>query len=152
MNKIVYIFICFSLFSFSLPDNGETKAIKKIYKYKTFLGCQQESSMHMDKDSFCTLLQQPLCAKDSAGKSYKIRSFEITYAERGLYEDSAGLPIVVTDYQNDAFSGDTVNSYWKKMLQERFYKGDTVYIEHVVLIDANNKYIAGARPLRFICK
>ena len=113
-------------------------------KYKAYFGCVYTDNIQIDAQTFKQLMQQPLCAKDSASNMFKVKSFEITYAERGLYQDEEGLPVIVTDYTTESFTGDTLTSYWKKNFNERLYKGDTVFFERVICGIAEKK--------NFLCK
>jgi hypothetical protein len=149
--KSIYCFLFLStLCSFTLLENEKPAA--KVYKYFTLFGCQELADSKIDKAHLDQLINAPLCVKDTSGKQYKVHSFEITYAERGLYEDSAGLPIIYTDYQNETFKCDTLSAVWKKMLLAHAYKGDTIHIENVVLVDDKNRNLSGAKPLHLIVK
>jgi hypothetical protein len=79
--------------------------------------------------------------KDSVGNLIKVESFEIIYAERGLYQDDEGLPIIVTDYSNVACTGDTIPKKWIQNFNERSYKGDTVYFDRVRLRTPDKKTV-----------
>jgi hypothetical protein len=71
--------------------------------------------------------------------TFQLNSFDITYAERGLYQDSAGLPIIFTDYTHATCTGSAVPSDWVTLFKERSYKGDTVYIDNIKVRGANQK-------------
>lgn len=123
------------IFSFSSPEQKE----KIFYRHKGFLGCSVSDSTYVNKADFEQLITRPLCAKDSSNNAYKVTSFEIVYAERGLYQDSAGLPIVVTDYSFGKSNGDTIPQAWIGTFNERCYKGDTIYFDKIKLLGADNK-------------
>lgn len=141
-NKKVYLVlllvVCITVLSFETSKDGSTA------KYKAFLGCTYTDNVTVDVNTFKKLMTLPLCAKDSANNVYKVKSFELTYAERGLYQDEEGLPIIFTDYSADSFVGDTLNSVWKRRFNESLYKGDTIYFERVICTAADKK--------NFLCK
>lgn len=133
--KIVGLLVCaFSIMAFA-PADG----ILKKSKYKAYFGCTYTDSIQMSVDEFKQLIQSPLCVKDSAGNVLKVESFEIMYAERGLYQDDEGLPIIVTDYSDVACKGDTIPKKWIQNFNERCYKGDTIYFDRVRLHTPENK-------------
>lgn len=112
---------------------GESSQVSK--KYKAFFACSHTGTSFISADSFIYLMQLPLCARDSNNVVCKIKSFEIIYAERGLYQDDEGLPIIHTDYTNERFEGDTINSYWKKNFTNSIYKGDTIIFDNVICVN-----------------
>lgn len=103
------------------------------------------------KKTFDSLIALPLCAKDSAQNQFPIQSFELTYAERGLYQDSAGLPIIFTDYTNFKCEGNTISKEWVNQLVERSYKGDTIFIDKVKVLGSDNKSREG-KGMKIIIK
>lgn len=129
---------CISLFSFI--TDGKTK---RSSRYKTFFGCSPEGNGIMSAEKFITLMEYPLCAKDSVGNRFKVSSFEIVYAETGLYQDSTGLPIIITDNSFAAFNGDSLSFNWKKNFKERLYKGDTVHVSQVRVLGTDGKNYEG---------
>ncbi len=146
LNYIVLLLcICLSLLSFDVSKDGATA------RYKAYLGCTYTDNILLDVNTFKKMMSQPLCAKDSASNVFKVKSFEITYAERGLYQDDEGLPIIFTDYSADSFTGDTLNSVWKKRFDESLYKGDTVYFEQIICTVAEKKNVL-CKPLKVIIK
>jgi hypothetical protein len=107
--------------------------MKIIYRYKAFFACEQTDSFSMSKGDFEKLMASNLCAKDSANNLFTVTSFEITYAERGLYQDSTGLPIVFTDYSNQICKGDSIPKQWQADFKDRGYKGDTVFFDRITV-------------------
>lgn len=128
----------------------EPQASKK-YKFITYLGCTDMDVAFLPKKTFDSLIALPLCAKDSAQNQYPIQSFEITYAERGLYQDSAGLPIIFTDYTNFKCEGNAISKEWVNQFVERTYKGDTIFIEKVKVLGPENKSREG-KGMKIIIK
>jgi hypothetical protein len=105
----------------------------------------------LPKKSFDSLIALPICAKDSNQRNFPITSFDITYAERGLYQDSAGLPIIFTDYTNAHFEGTSISKEWISLFNERSYKGDTVYVDNVKVKGSDNKSYA-CKGMKIIIK
>ena len=103
----------------------------KVPKLKSFFACKQSGKIEMSAEQFRQFMKYPICAKDSLENVYKVSRFEIMYAETGLYQDSAGLPIIHTDYQFGTFVGDSISQAWQAMFDEHAYKGDTVRIINI---------------------
>jgi hypothetical protein len=143
MKKFLSVSFVFLLCSFSSE--------KPKSKMDAFFACNYAHEVVMDVNQFTSLLNQPLCVKDSSSRIYKVEGFEITYAERGLYQDSSGLPIVTTDYTFDKCTGDSIPSKWKSIFKERAYKGDTIFIERVSAKDSSNQFVA-CRGIKLILK
>jgi hypothetical protein len=103
----------------------------------------------ISKQQFDSLIALPLCARDSANNFYKVLSFEFTYAERGLFFDSADLPIIITDYTNVVCQGDTIPKRWVENFKERSYKGDTIYFDRVIARgpDQKNRLCKGLKMI-----
>ncbi len=126
-SKIFLVAIVFFALSAFRPQGKNTR----VPKLTTFFACKQDGRISMSAEQFLEFMEQPLCAKDSVQNLYRVSRFEILYAETGLYQDSAGLPIVHTDYQFANFEGDTISSYWKKMFREHTYRGDTIRFTNI---------------------
>lgn len=135
--KIVAIFIGAIVVMAFAPADG----LVKKQKYKAYFGCTYTDSFQISVNEFKQLIHKPLCVKDSVGNLIKVESFEIIYAERGLYQDDEGLPIIVTDYSNVACTGDTIPKKWIQNFNERSYKGDTVYFDRVRLRTPDKKTV-----------
>lgn len=133
--KIVAIFIGAIVVMAFAPADG----LVKKQKYKAYFGCTYTDSFQISVNEFKQLIHKPLCVKDSVGNLIKVESFEIIYAERGLYQDDEGLPIIVTDYSNVACTGDSIPKKWIQNFNERSYKGDTVYFDRVRLRTPDKK-------------
>ena len=138
------------LLAFGIPESNQKGAAYKS-NYISYLGCSRTDSAFIDKDQFVKLVGLPLCAKDSAMNYCKVISFDLTYAERGLYQDSTGLPIVVTDYSSVSCKGDTIPKNWIATFNERGYKGDTVLIDNILAKSPDQKTRL-CRSLKFVLK
>lgn len=125
---IFLLMLSFGLFSF-LED--KPTIIKN--PYKAYFACSYTDISTLEVSQFTTLIHQPICAKDSLNNIFAVERFEMTYAERGLYQDSTGLPIINTDYSMVSCKGDTIPKLWKDIFMERAYKGDTIYFDKVVV-------------------
>lgn len=125
-----------------IPQDTAPRKIK--FNYFSYLACSDLSEGFIAKAQFDSMIALPLCARDTNKNVMTLQSFEITYAERGLYQDSTGLPIIFTDYISDRFKGNQITKYWIDLFKERSYKGDTVYIDNVKVLGPDNK--------SFVCK
>ena len=133
--SLIVITLCVVVLTAFKPEDKKTK----VPTLKTYFACKQTGKMVMTYKQFLQFMSYPLCAKDENDSLFKVTRFELIYAETGLYQDSAGLPIVHTDYQFSNMKGDTINHIWKKMFAEHAYKGDTIKIKNVRAVGTNNK-------------
>lgn len=148
-NKKLYLVLLWVACMCFVSFQGQRDPVSS--KHTAYFGCSFTDNMPIDVNTFKQLMTQPICAKDSNNNVYKVKSFTITYAERGLYQDDEGLPIIFTDYTSDNFNGDTLNPLWKRSFNERLYKGDTVYIERVICTNSEKKNFL-CRTLKLIIK
>jgi hypothetical protein len=131
------ILLIFFSFLFMVGLAAFSPALKIVYRYNAFLACEKTDSISITKADFEKLVSSKLCAHDSANNVFPVASFEIIYAERGLFEDSTGLPIVFTDYSNQTCKGDSIPMKWQNDFKERGYKGDTVFFDRIIVTDKN---------------
>ncbi|HMN33367.1 MAG TPA: hypothetical protein PKA54_08335 [Chitinophagaceae bacterium] len=141
----------FSLLLVSIMVFSFAPIANKKYKYKAYFGCHYSDVVTLDVNAFKEFMKIPFCAKDSMNNFYKVKGFEIVYAERGLYQDDEGLPIVYTDYTSDKFINDTLTTYWKHLFSERIYKGDTIFFENIICAGYDNKHYE-CKPIKIILK
>lgn len=146
MKPIVALFFILLLSSFS----DEPKVAPKPL-YKAYFACNYTDVVNMEVAKFQQLMAQPLCGKDSNNNVYKVDGFEITYAERGLYQDSTGLPIITTDYSSGECKGDIISPQWQNAFKERAYKGDTVYFDHILIRKPDNSSYS-CRTVKIVLK
>ena len=118
---------------------ADHKAAKKIFRPDVSLGHSNLASGPIKKTELDNLLNQGLTSHDSAGKKYKVVSFDFTYAERNLYEDSIGNLIVAAEYLNEHCDGDTLRSVISGTIFDRTKAGDTVFIDNVMVVRYNAK-------------
>lgn len=129
-----------SLLFFSFSPDGKKKPVPS---FRTYFGCSDAGRGKMSDATFLNLMESKLCAKDSAGKSYPISSFELIYAETGLYQDTLGLPMAVTDYTLATFKGDSISANWKRLFKESIFKGDTIKLVTVRVKGDDGKSYVG---------
>ncbi|RYE22946.1 MAG: hypothetical protein EOP51_11915 [Sphingobacteriales bacterium] len=116
----------------------KTKTAKpKVVPVPVYLGNSNINGGKLTKQTFDSLLGQGLKGKDSSGNIYKVNGFAFTYAERNLYEDSVGNPIVVTDNLAEYCFGDTVSTFILGNIHDRSKNGDTVYFDNISLTSPN---------------
>lgn len=113
-----------------------------------FLGTSSLTGGPLSKADFDKFIRQGIRAKEGAGTAVPVTGFQLTYAERGLYEDSAGNPLVTTDYLTEYCFGDTLSANLRVLLPERTKPGDTVFVDNIKVRSGG---IEGkARSLRFV--
>ncbi len=129
----VYIIVILALLGFlSLSAFTPQEKAKKKQKLETFFACKQSGNIMLTAEQFLKYMEQPFCAKDSLDSLYEIVRFDMIYAETGLYQDSAGLPIVHTDYSYGTFKSNTINFNWKKLFKAQAHRGDTIRFSNIL--------------------
>jgi hypothetical protein len=120
-------------------DTTKRKAVTTIPKYAPMAGCTQGSAS-LPKQSIVDLMSKQVCVMDlNSQKQFKVVSYDFIYAERGVFEDSLGIPTIMTEYHYEECRGDTIKTRWQRVLADRLYKGDTVKITQVVFtVDGKN--------------
>ena len=118
---------------------SDHKPALKILKPNVYLGHSDYSNGTIKKNTLDNLLKQGITSHDSTGKKYKVVSFDFTYAERNLYEDSVGNLIVVPEYLNQHCDGDTLNANISSTIYDRTKAGDTLFIDHIMVVRYKNK-------------
>lgn len=136
MKKLPLFVVSMILLAFEPANEGSNDF---RHRFRLYLGCMESADLKLSKKSFDSLIALPFCAKDTSMQSYPIQSFRILYAERGLFQDSAGLPIIVTDYTEIPVEGSSLERVWVEQFQQRSYKGDTVIIQQVKVLGPENK-------------
>lgn len=132
---------------------AQTKA-KPVHQWEgiTYLSDQQTTQGELSAKKFVELIAGPIYVKDNRdNKICSVNSFSITYGERGLYEDEAGKPMIVTDYITRRCT-DKVDTAMLKELRFRAKPGDTAYIEHVMFRNENfkDKFSKEAQPIKIV--
>ncbi len=127
------------------PAKTTGKTEKKVTAYKAYttpiavyLGHSNVGAGIVAKQVFDSLMKQGLWGRDSSNVEYKVTSFNFTYAERNVYEDSTGNSIILSDYMIEHCDGDTVSATIAASLYQRTKAGDTVYIDQVALLRSDS--------------
>jgi hypothetical protein len=149
MKRLIVPLLALTAVGFS-PATDD-REIARRSSYISYLGCAITDSQAVDKNLFDNLVALPLCAKDSNMNYCKVQSFEVTYAERGLYQDSTGLPIVVTDYTQFTCKGDTIPKNWVDVFRQRSYRGDTIFFDKIIAKSPDQK-MRLCRGLKMVIK
>jgi hypothetical protein len=127
----------------------EAKPKPKVKSIPVYLGKSDLYNGTISKHLFDSLVLQGITSKDSTGKVYTVTQFGFTYAERNLYEDSVGNPIIVADYLADICFGDTLNALLKANIPERSKAGDTVFFDGIILKSPEG-YNARGKAMKFV--
>jgi hypothetical protein len=131
------LFLGFGLLVFSAFSPDEKK--ERLPKVNSYFACKQYGNIMLTADQFLKYINQPFCAKDSLDTMYRVISFDMIYAETGLYQDSTGLPIKHTDYTFASFRGDKIDQNWIKLFGEHAYKGDTIRFSNFLVKDKKRR-------------
>jgi hypothetical protein len=141
MNRTVNIFLLVFLLAIGLnllaqqkTKGKATNVAGKLLLPNTYLGRSEHSGGPIQKGTFDELLKQGVTAHDSMGNKYKVVGFQFSYAERNVYEDSAGNLQMVMDYAYEYCPGDTVTSTIAASICERTKPGDTLYFDRVSVV------------------
>ncbi len=137
------------LFSVLNAQQGEKKT---VYNGQGFLGDKITQSGKLPVEQFKAFMNQPVYVKDSTGKEFRAYDYTFTYAERGLFQDSLGSPIVVTDYFSTTCPGGQMSQDWIQLFGDRVKPGDTAFIDQITVIDSSGKKptIFVAAPLKIV--
>jgi hypothetical protein len=73
------------------------------------------------------------------GYKYKVMGFDFNYAERQLYEDSAGNLKIMTDFSFEYCPGDTITRNIASSIYQRTKPGDTIFIDRVMVARYTSK-------------
>ncbi len=153
-----------SLMALKAQNRGRGQSGYQAPRYKitgtTLLNDQVTNGGYISKADFDKLMLQPFWVKDStSGKVYPVAGFSFTYAERGLYEDTTGKPLVITDYAGTESTSQLLPEYYTRELLNRSKSGDTAVISNVVYkfqgLDKNNKKfedLGYGTPVKLIIK
>jgi hypothetical protein len=136
-----------ALFAISLqsarPNDGDDKKIKAadslikvLEALKPSFDCRQDKQgyLQLGKEELNQLLKKKLCILSTANtKSATIRGFDLQYCEKGVFEDSTGVPSIITECNLNSFNGDSIPQMWLKAFEERLYKGDSLVFDNFVV-------------------
>ena len=161
MNRITNILLILfavvfglGLCSYRKADKQPQHSAAKIYMPDVYLGHSEFKNGPIQKNLFIDLMKQGLTAHGTKGDVYRVTGFDFSYAEQKLYEDSAGNVVMMVDLSSEYCAGDTLSSdiaYATNMLKsvylndssdipkgiyDRIKPGDTVYFDHIKLVEA----------------
>ena len=108
-----------------------------INRPKLYLGRSEFSGGKLGAKAFDSLLKQGIHSHDSLGNEFKVLGFNFSYAERRLFEDSVGDLKWQIDFSSEYCPGDTITSNVAESIYRRIKHGDTVFIEHAVVVKPN---------------
>lgn len=154
--NIISLFVVGSLLTIGYQVGAQSAAKPKkiIYSGTAFLNDGVTHQGEILKSTFDSLIMKPIVVIDSNGNASKIISFDFYYAERNLYEDSTGKPIILTDYSNEFCSGNMISKSLKDNLLTMTKWGDTAYIENVIYeyTDPKTKKVQSthAKPIKLV--
>ena len=117
----------------SAKDTHDTSATKKtpaLPFVTVYLGNTGLSGGEIRKGQFDSAAKRGLILGGTeAGGA--IRSFSFMYAERGLFEDSVGNPLVLTDYLTEICDGPQLSAGIQSSIYERTKPGDTAFFNDI---------------------
>lgn len=127
-SSVIKAFICTILASITINVTTANSGLN----YQLVFGEKGASIKTVKAEKADSLLKQHLFIKDTKGnKVLPVLGFELLYAERGLFEDSTGRPIIVTEYYQTQSASDTVAAYFLRSLQDMYKAGDTIKIQNI---------------------
>jgi hypothetical protein len=146
MKRFLLLPILLLLFAFQTDEKPAGKPVCNGY-----FACTHAGVVTLSVQDFLNAIQKPLCAKDSMNNILSVHKFDMTYAERGLFQDSAGLPLITTEYSFAPCTGDSITAYWRNQFQERAYKGDTIFFDRIIARSSNNQ-IYSCKGIKVVLK
>lgn len=145
MKRTVYILAVSFLMAFAISlfarqkSNGKTSKQDHILYPTVYLGNSTYMGGPIKKEEFDKLLKQGITSHDSMGYKYKVMGFDFNYAERQLYEDSAGNLKIMTDFSFEYCPGDTITHNIASSIYQRTKPGDTIFIDRVMVARYTSK-------------
>lgn len=145
------LFLVVSAWAQSGKDAKDKKPKNTFPGFAVYLGKSDLTGvdLRVSKRVFDSLMKQGLTSRDSSGKPFQFHSFMFTYGERNLYEDSVGTLMILTDLLSEYCPGNTLTENISGSLFQRTKKGDTAYIDDILLVDDKGKSRKG-RAMRII--
>lgn len=141
------------LFSMAVWAQKPKKEVKKpatppvtMKETPIYLGGSLLTGGEITKHAFDSLIAQGLKTDMGIGR---VASFDFSYAERGIFEDSVGNLIERVDLLSEVCKGDTLPAYLKNSLVGRTKRGDTAYFEHIRVQTADGAMIPG-KSMKFV--
>jgi hypothetical protein len=96
-----------------------------------------------------SLLDSSLVARDSAGHPYPVVSFSFGYQTTNYYQnDTTGRPQSSRTYLSFHFTGNRLDSVWRKGVSAQLKPGDVLYFDRIIARDRSGvQYLAA--PLEY---
>ena len=110
-------------------DTGSKKA-PQLPIVPVYLGNTGMTGGVISKGRFDSAAKQGLLLR-GAESGGAIKSFTFMYAERGLFEDSVGNPLVLVDYLTEICDGSQLSSGVQSSIYDRTKAGDTAYFNDI---------------------
>ena len=107
---------------------------RKLFFPLVYMGAGSFCGGPVQKDMLNKYLGQGLEGRDSLGNRYKVIGFDFTYAEKNIYEDSTGYPMVVMDYTNEPVKGNVPGTDILQVVGDKLKPGDTVFFDHIRVV------------------
>ncbi len=87
-----------------------------------------------------TMLDSPLIVLGKTG-AYTITRFQFSYKERTQFKDDSTGEIKETYhlYSRDYFNTASIDSLWKSNIDSSLQSGETIYVNHIIVKDAQGK-------------
>lgn len=151
--SIWFLFVaCCTIFGSIFIWAQQAQKERKSYTGTAFLDDKVTSTGKISVADFLKLLDKPLWVKDKRDNSmHPALVFVYTYAERAMYEDETGKPMIVTDYLSTNVKG-TVDTTTMFEMKYRAKAGDTAFFESIEFFnnDQKDKQGQAAEPIKLI--
>lgn len=95
----------------------------------------------MTPDMARAMLDSPLVVRGTAGSSYTITRFQFSYKELTQYKDDSTGEMKTTYhlYTRDYYNTASIDSTWKSNIDSTLQSGETIYVNHIIVKDAQGK-------------
>lgn len=131
-------------------DQKEKKLVR--FQGKSYLAGGQINKGSISMALLDSFIRLPLVSKDSLGMERPVSSFYFLYIELGLYEDSTGHPMIMSDYWGVQSDHGQIPGDWLKLLRPRIKAGDTVLFNQIVTLSdtGKNARVLHTEPIRLV--
>lgn len=129
---VIAVIICFGIYSEAKAQ--KQKKEPKVHKptaVSYLSGGQIGNGDSVSVSQFKSLLSQKLIVKDSLGRTFPVQSFNFIYINRGVYADSTGRPVILSDYLYSNSTNGLLPDFWKKGLLPQIKPGDTAIFSNI---------------------
>lgn len=129
-------------------DTASSSKMPVIPVVDVYLGNTGLTGGAISKGQFDAAAKQGLIlsGKEAGGV---IKSFTFMYAERGLFEDSVGNPLILTDYLTEICDGAQLSAGVQSSIYERTKPGDTAYFNDI-RIRLSSGFSARGKVMKFV--